>query len=182
MSASQRSNRGPAAAVENRAAIIRAAGEVFAEQGLDAPLNAIAKRAGVGQGSLYRHFRTRESLAIVAFEANLAQIEGVVAAGGTLDDVLRMVSDQAARSSAFLQLIVRHPDDPQVAELGSRIRGVVAATIDDGRMAGTVPATFEVDDLLLAIRLLAGALAGSVPAERTQLVERGWLLLGIHLN
>lgn len=59
----ERANRGPAAAAENRAAIIKAAGEVFAEQGLGAPLNSIAKRAGVGQGSLYRHFPTRASLA-----------------------------------------------------------------------------------------------------------------------
>lgn len=95
MSTSPRANRGPAAAAENRAAIIKAAGEIFAEQGLDAPLNAIAKRAGVGQGSLYRNFPTRQSLAFVAFQNNLADIEAVVSRGGTLADVLTMVSQQA---------------------------------------------------------------------------------------
>ena len=116
MTTSAHSNRGPAAAAENRAAIIRAAGEIFAEQGLDAPLNAIAKRAGVGQGSLYRNFPTRESLAFVAFEGNLGEIEieieAVIGAGGSLAEVLRMVTDQATTSVAFIELTARLPDLP----------------------------------------------------------------------
>ena len=75
-------NRGPAAAVENRAALIQAAREIFAEQGVDAPLSAIAKRAKVGQGSLYRHFPTRGAIAVAAFDANVNEIEALVASGG----------------------------------------------------------------------------------------------------
>ena len=44
-------NQGPKAAARNRAALVAAAREVHAEHGLDAPLFAIARRAGVGQGS-----------------------------------------------------------------------------------------------------------------------------------
>ena len=175
-------NRGPAAAAENRAAIIRAAGEIFAEQGLDAPLNAIAKRAGVGQGSLYRHFPTRESLAFAAFEGNLEIIRAVVERGGTLADVLRLATEQAANSVAFTALVTRHQDDPRSGELGAHIQAILEATIEGGRAAGTVAQSFGVDDVLLAIRLVSSTLAVSMPAERAQLAADAWLLLGIHLD
>lgn len=179
---SERVNRGPAAAAENRAAIIRAAGEIFSEQGLGAPLNAIAKRAGVGQGSLYRHFPTRASLAIAAFDAGLSEIEALADRTGSLSDVLRLVTDQAMASVAFLELVVPLAHDPSAAGLGERIQTVIEHTIDDGRASGTVPPEYTVTDVLMAIRMIAGALGGSVAEEREQLVADGWRLLGIRLS
>ena len=41
--------------------IVEVAREVFREQGYDASLDEVAKRAGVGPGTLYRHFPTRET-------------------------------------------------------------------------------------------------------------------------
>src|SRR5690606_39484170 len=61
-------NRGPAAAAENRAALLAAARRLFAERGYHAPLSAIAREAGVGQGSLYRHFPQRELIAAAILE------------------------------------------------------------------------------------------------------------------
>ena len=58
-----KANRGPSAGPENRRALIAAARAVFAESGYSAPLSAVARRAGVGQGSLYRHFPDRVALA-----------------------------------------------------------------------------------------------------------------------
>lgn len=182
MSTSSRSNRGPAAAAENRAAIIRAAGEVFAEQGLNAPYSAIAKRAGVGQGSLYRNFPTRQSLAFVAFGDNLGQIEEAIARGGTFADALTMISEQAAASAAFIELIAQHPDDPGAALLGARVVGIVASTIEEGRASGTVPATLSVEDVMIAIQLIAGGASVALAADRAALVRRGWQLMGIRLD
>jgi AcrR family transcriptional regulator len=48
--------------LRNRVALLAAAREVFAAQGLDAPLEHIARRAGVGIATLYRHFPTRADL------------------------------------------------------------------------------------------------------------------------
>lgn len=68
----------------NRARILSAASEVFAERGADAPLDEIAQRSGVGIGTLYRRFPNRQSLqravaldvlARVASEARLALAE-----------------------------------------------------------------------------------------------------------
>jgi AcrR family transcriptional regulator len=49
-------------AQRNRQRLLEAAGEVFAEQGTDASLEAVAARAGVGIGTLYRHFPNRQAL------------------------------------------------------------------------------------------------------------------------
>src|SRR3954462_337574 len=49
-------------AQRNRDRIVEVAREVFREQGYDASLDLVAKRAGVGAGTLYRHFPTRDAL------------------------------------------------------------------------------------------------------------------------
>ena len=64
-------NLGPSAGPGNRRALIVAAREIFAEDGLAAPFSAVAKRAGVGQGSLYRHFPDRLALAVAVFDENI---------------------------------------------------------------------------------------------------------------
>src|SRR5579859_7837972 len=53
-------------AARNRDAIVAVARDVFAEQGLEAPLEAIAARAGVGIATLYRRFPSREKLVAAA--------------------------------------------------------------------------------------------------------------------
>lgn len=51
-----------AEAARNDLKLLRAAHEVFTTQGFDAPVSAIAKQAGLGMGSLYRRYRTKEEL------------------------------------------------------------------------------------------------------------------------
>jgi AcrR family transcriptional regulator len=60
-------------AARNRAAILAVARDVFAEQGLEAPLEVIAARAGVGIATLYRRFPTREKLVAAALVEKIAQ-------------------------------------------------------------------------------------------------------------
>ena len=60
-------------AARNRAAIVAVAREVFAEQGLEAPLETIAARAGVGIATLYRRFPTREKLVAAALTEKVAE-------------------------------------------------------------------------------------------------------------
>ncbi|HEU0181064.1 MAG TPA: helix-turn-helix domain-containing protein, partial [Agromyces mariniharenae] len=72
--AERKPNRGPSAGPANRRALIAAARDVFATEGLQAPFSAVAKKAGVGQGSLYRHFPDRLSLAVAVFDENLDEL------------------------------------------------------------------------------------------------------------
>lgn len=54
--------------------IVTSAQEAFAEQGPDAPLEEIARRAGVGIGTLYRHFPSREVLVEAVYRSSIEQL------------------------------------------------------------------------------------------------------------
>lgn len=58
----------------NRERLVRAARRVFAEHGDKATLEAIARDAGVGIGTLYRHFPTREAMIVAVYRAELTRL------------------------------------------------------------------------------------------------------------
>jgi AcrR family transcriptional regulator len=68
----------------NRERIISAAAEAFAEHGLEASVEEIARRAGVGMGTLYRRFPSKRALVDAIFEAHLEQL--VLIAHRALDE------------------------------------------------------------------------------------------------
>lgn len=81
----------------NRDRILAAANEVFAEEGLGVPVDRIARRAGVGAGTLYRHFPTKEAL----FEAVLVDhMEHLAGYAATL-------SERAEPAEALFEFIDR---------------------------------------------------------------------------
>ena len=60
----------------NRDKLLAAAGEVFADAGADASLEAVARRAGVGVGTLYRHFPNRDALVEAVYRNEVDQLAG----------------------------------------------------------------------------------------------------------
>src|ERR1700710_3260972 len=65
-------------AQRNRDRLVEVAGEVFREQGYDASLDEVAKRAGVGPGPLYRHFPTRDALLDAIMQSWVDRVEEAV--------------------------------------------------------------------------------------------------------
>ncbi len=91
-------------AQKNYDRIVATAVEVFTEKGMDAPLDEIATRAGVGPGTLYRHFPTREDLIDAVIKNWIAQIEAaadeaVTSASPTREVLLQWFSTYVARIS-----------------------------------------------------------------------------------
>jgi AcrR family transcriptional regulator len=70
-------------AARNRARVLETAYETFAAEGLAVPIDEIARRAGVGAGTVYRHFPTKEDLFVAVVESRLRHI---IAAGRALLD------------------------------------------------------------------------------------------------
>ncbi len=174
VTASRRSNRGPSAGPENRRAIIAAAREIFHEGGVQAPLSAVARRAGVGQGSLYRHFPDRMSLAIAVFDENLRELEDLAMRDeSTMDDLFDAITEQAIGSTALVDLVLSSRDDPRAETLGLRMQDVIATIASrdqrDGRMAPDV----DPADVMLAVSMLALMLSKSAPEERAATAARG---------
>ncbi|MEV1179136.1 helix-turn-helix domain-containing protein [Nonomuraea sp. NPDC049784] len=177
---SRRPNRGPSAAAENRAALIAAAREVFASAGYNAPLSMVARAAGVGQGSLYRHFPDRTSLAMAVFEDGVTQLEALAAEPGTtLDDVLALITEQTIASTAFIDMVTMPPidPDPRILEVRNRVADLLTGMLPDARRAGAVRDDVTADDLVLVVGMLAGALAKTPAPHRREVAGRVWTLL-----
>lgn len=178
MTSERKANRGPSAGPENRRAIVAAAREVFAADGLAAPLNAVARRAGVGQGSLYRHFPDRVALVVAVIDENIVDLESLAAdPDGTLDDLLALVAEQAIASTAFADLLVEERADPRVAHIGTRFHEVAATVTENDRRAGRLDPRVSTDDVMLGVEMLAGLLSRTPPADRAMTATRATALL-----
>jgi AcrR family transcriptional regulator len=90
-------------AVKNRARILEAAEEIFATEGVSVPIDTVAERAGLGVGTLYRHFPTKEALFEAIVVSRLEQLLELVRAqcaaqepGPALFSFLREFAGQAS--------------------------------------------------------------------------------------
>ncbi|GGR19290.1 TetR family transcriptional regulator [Deinococcus ruber] len=89
-------------AQRNRHALLDAALEAFAQHGTQASLDAIARSAGVGIGTLYRHFPTREALALAAYQYDVQRLcDAADALLGTLP-ADRALREWLARFSQYI--------------------------------------------------------------------------------
>ncbi|MGC3994906.1 MAG: TetR/AcrR family transcriptional regulator [Propionicimonas sp.] len=174
-------NRGPAAAAENRAAILAAARRLFAEQGYHVPLNAIAKAAGVGQGVLYRHFPDRGALAGAVFKDNFVELEQLAAAtpGPDCFGVLwRRIVAYSVASSAFVEMVIdartQLPSD--VSE--ERLIALVAEPLARAQAAGLADPAWTPGDILLVEHMLHGVVIAQLdPADTMDAVRRALALI-----
>ena len=174
MTDAKKSNRGPSAGPANRRAIIAAARKIFAEDGIQAPLSAVARHAGVGQGSLYRHFPDRLSLAVAVFDDNVAHLEQLAATQDTtLADLFDQVTEQAIVSTALIDLILLERHDPRSEALGVRVLDVITALVERDRARGRIGEAVEPEDVMLAITMLALTLSKSDAEERAATATRG---------
>jgi AcrR family transcriptional regulator len=179
MAGAARANRGPSAAAENRRALVAAAVEVFGEQGIDAPLSAVAKTAGVGQGSLYRHFPDRMSLALAAFEDNVAELEELAAQDGTvLDDLLALVTEQTIASVAFVEIVTSAGDDDDRLEaVTARVSAALERAVRDARRRGDLRRGARTADVLLALGMVAAIVAKTPTDQRPETAAAAWSIL-----
>jgi len=177
-------NLGPRAAAGNRAALLAAAREVFGSAGTDAPLSAVAKRAGVGQGSLYRHFPDRLDLVVAVFEEQVVAVEELAATSGAdLADLLGLVTRNAVDSVGFVDLVrSRVPADARIVALGERVAAALGTRLAGATGSGAVPAGTTSDDLLLAVAMMAGGLSQAEGEDRVRRARRAWELLGLEVR
>ncbi|MFI5764129.1 TetR/AcrR family transcriptional regulator [Streptomyces sp. NPDC051563] len=86
--------------VRNQKKVLAAAAEVFAVSGVEAPVREIAAKAGVGMGTLYRHFPTRADLVVAVFRHQVEELSQagphLLATAGSPMEALRRWIDQFA--------------------------------------------------------------------------------------
>lgn len=153
-------------AARNRAAIVAVARDVFAEQGLEAPLETIAARAGVGIATLYRRFPTREKLVAAALTEKVATCaeaaEQALAAAdpwaGFAGFVQRICELQAGDRGLSDLLSMTLSEDEQVEQVRRAANDRVVALIDRAKAAGALREDFVGEDLVLLLIATAGVM------------------------
>jgi AcrR family transcriptional regulator len=149
-------------AQKNRLRILEAAEEVFAADGVTAPVDAVAERAGVGVGTVYRNFPTKEALfeAIVVMRIDeLSQaIESVSEAedpGEAFFDFLRLLAARAALKRDLVAALSTAGIDikSQCAETYDRMHQAVERLLERAQRAGAVRKDIDASE---AIGLVVG--------------------------
>ena len=146
-------------AARNRAAIVAVARDVFAEHGLEAPLEAIAARAGVGIATLYRRFPTREKLVAAALVEKVGEYaEAARQAVGAADPwdgfagfVVRICELQAGDRGLSDLLSMTLSADEQVEDLRRAANDLLITVIDRAKAAGALREDFVGEDLVLLL-------------------------------
>ncbi|MFF9204056.1 helix-turn-helix domain-containing protein [Streptomyces sp. NPDC014986] len=177
-------NNGRKAAARNRAALVTAARQVYAEYGLDAPLSAIARRAGVGQGVLYRHFPDRAAVATAVLDENVAQIERAAAApGADIAGVFGVLTWHQTQSTAFVNIlhadgaVARSGIPAYASALSGRVERALRTLLpDDHRLAAAK------DDLMIAVAMVSGSVTGPTRELRERRALAAWRLLGVEVG
>jgi len=162
----------------NRDRLLEVAVRAFSrgsEDGTDVPLDAIARDAGVGIGTLYRHFPTREALVEAAYRNELSRLGDSVADllnGRPADQALRAWMDRFVDYTTTkqgmadaLRAVIASGGDP-FAQSRARLTEAVATLLRAGAADGTLRKDVEPDDVLIGLSGLS--VATEDPARRAQ--------------
>jgi AcrR family transcriptional regulator len=156
-------------AERNRVRIIKAAHEVFADQGLDAPMAEVARRAGVGIATLARRFPVREDLIAATFADKMcAYADAIDAALADPDPwhgfcaYVQRVCAMQAEDRGFTHVLTRtFPSATALqADRERSYRGFVEL-IDRAKATGKLRAEFVPDDLILLLMANAGVITAT---------------------
>lgn len=164
----------------NRRRILAAATELFAERGLDVPMSAIARRAGVGVATLFRRFPDRESLVEEVFATQLDHCASVLTEAVAdpdpwngfrrfLEEICRMQIDDRGFTEAFLATRAGGGSggDGDIDERRRQAVDEFSELVERAKQTGMLRNDFAVSDLTMVLLANAGlgAAAGGHPHE-----------------
>jgi len=167
---------------ENRLRLLEAAEAVFAEQGFEAPLEAVAARAGVSRMTLYRRFRDRETLCLAVLERNVTLLELQTSELAEDPDacltIIDMMTVMFTTNQAMVDGLSRQTEHRlQVDGLRRRVVDLLAGPLRRGQEAGLIKAGIAKEDLALVIFMLGGAVGDGPLEERSARVRRAQEIL-----
>ncbi|MEV6136614.1 helix-turn-helix domain-containing protein [Nocardia sp. NPDC051990] len=141
----------------NRDRVLAAAQEAFAAEGISVPLDEIARRAGVGAGTVYRHFPTKEAL----FEAAITdRVERMIAYARELataadpgkaffDFLDRMATEGTVKRDLAEAVGV---DSPEHRKPAHDLRVAIAQLLTHAQQSGAVRRDIDIDDLMRVVK------------------------------
>ncbi len=152
--------------VRNRQLLVDAAREVFAERGFEATLDDVARHAGLGTGTAYRHFPNKHALAAEVLRGATEQI--VTDAHEALDvadpwaalvQFFERVAERQASDRGLYETLTGQGDREAQAEIWPRIVAAVRRLFDRAQKAGAVRPDAVAEDVAAVFALLGPAYA-----------------------
>lgn len=142
-------------AARNRASLLAAAEEEFAERGASASVADIARRAGVAKGTVFRHFPTKEDLIAAIVCTHMAVLTDAAHRlaespdpGAALLEFLTVAADQRQRHDlTFLQSV--SDGDPRVTQARAALHANLESLVDRARSSGAIRADITEADVFL---------------------------------
>lgn len=148
----------------SRERVLDAAAKVFAAEGLDAPMPAVAAAAGVGVGTIYRAFGSKEEL-IAALAADRVDRFGRDAraaleqddAWSALRDLFALTADRQAKDYVVTEALASLSDHPRVVESNTRAGETITELMQRAKDTGGLRKDFEPQDLQMFFAALGAA-------------------------
>jgi AcrR family transcriptional regulator len=148
-------------AVRNRALLVQAAREVFAERGLEASLDEVAHHAGLGVGTAYRHFANKYELAQAIFAEAIAQIvtlaDSAAEAADPWDGIVAFLEGAAEMQTAdrgLREVLMGVHDAEQMEQINDRLSGPLRVMVERAKKAGAIRPDVEATDLGIVVLML----------------------------
>jgi AcrR family transcriptional regulator len=145
--------------------LLEAAGECFAEQGVDASIDEIARRAGVGHGTVFRRFPTKDALLAAVLARQMAELAASAEAAcdepdarEAFDRVVRGLAEAYARNHSLVEAVKRCENAPETGALVLAIgkllehaqdAGAVRTDVDAMDVLGLIPAASAYPQIVL---------------------------------
>lgn len=148
-------------ALRNRDRLLEAARAVFSAGGPEASLEAVARKAGVGIGTLYRHFPTREALFEAVYRHEVKQLAGLAerlskgrarpieALRQWMRSIVRFVATKKGMSEALALAIAK--DSDLVSSSSDQLTQAIGVLLERAIAAGEIRDDISAEDLLRAI-------------------------------
>jgi AcrR family transcriptional regulator len=170
----------------NRDAIVAAAYELFAEKGTEAQMDDIARNAGVGVGTLYRHFPAKEDLLDAVIARRFERLAGRAAqaveqardgeAWEAFRGYIEWAAEMQAGDRALSEAMATRSERMHAAAVGPGLVGALEQLVDHAKAAGALREDLVVEDIP-ALVCSIGAVAGALkkPGWRWDRVIAIWL-------
>ncbi|NKY84454.1 TetR/AcrR family transcriptional regulator [Nocardia veterana] len=155
----------------NRERVLAAAREAFAAEGISVPLDDIARRAGVGPGTVYRHFPTKEALFQAAIVDNIERmidyarsLEKTADPGAAFFDLLDHMVTEGGVKRDLADALGGH-ETIEITGPTREFQAAIAGSLRRAQESGAVRSDIDVDDLM---RVLKGTFAATQTATEEQ--------------
>lgn len=148
-------------AARNRVALIQAAREVFAERGLEASLDDVAHRAGVGVGTAYRHFANKYELARAIIAESVDEVIDLAEQAAAADDpwaalvgFIERIAVLQSSDRGLREVLMGAHDAEQMEQVSERLSEPLNQMVSRAKAIGAIRSDAEITDVGVVLLML----------------------------